>query len=214
MMGSSPRAGLRSLRRTASRVRHDPGGQALQAGLRLRRLRYRLISSHPDLFREAHVTGGVLAVGAGPIEAPGAHLGYWPSPGAFDSVIHVEARTTHSYIGIGDNTRVNNGCTFISEGSGGGISIGRDVLIGPDVMIFDSDFHPVEPELRLDKAGPETAPVAIADNVFIGARAVILKGVTIGEGAVIAAGAVVTRDVGPREIAMGNPAYVVVGRVG
>lgn len=181
----------------------------LRASLRLRAVRYRSISSHPALFREAQVTGAVLALGAGTIEAPGAHLGYWPSPGAFDSVIHLEARATHSYIGIGDNTRVNNGCTFISEGSGGGISIGRDVLIGPDVMIVDSDFHPVDPELRLDKAGPATAPVAIADNVFIGARAVILKGVTIREGAVIAAGAVVTRDVGPREIAVGNPAKIV-----
>lgn len=155
--------------------------------------------------------GAVLAVGAGTIEARGARLGYWPSPGAFDSVIHLEARAEHSSIVIGDNTHVNNGCTFISEGSAGGITVGREVLIGPDVMIFDSDFHPVDLDSRRQRAAPAMAPVEIGDNVFIGARAVILKGVTISDGAVIAAGAVVTRDVGPRETVVGSPATVVGG---
>lgn len=212
MIPDAIRVRLLSILGTASRVRRDPGGQMLRAALLARTLRYRAISSHQALFREAHVTGAVLAVGAGVINARGAHLGYWPSPGALDSVIHLEARKVNSRIEIGDNTRVNNGCTFISEGAGG-IHIGRNVLIGPDVMIFDSDFHPVDPDHRLGKAGPAMGPVRIGDNAFIGGRAVILKGVTIGDGAVVAAGAVVTRDVGPREIAMGNPAEVV-GRIG
>ena len=82
------------------------------------------------------------------------------------------------------------------------IRIGFDAAIGPEVMIRDSDNHGVDGK-------PATAPVVIGNHVWIGARAVILKGVTIGDGAVIAAGAVVQRDVPAGALVGGVPARVI-----
>lgn len=76
-------------------------------------------------------------------------------------------------------------------------------------MIFDTDFHVANSEGIWTLAGPEHAqPVTLGRNVFVGARAIILKGVTIGDGAVIGAGAVVTRDVPPHHVAVGNPVRI------
>ena len=82
------------------------------------------------------------------------------------------------------------------------IRIGHDVAIGERVVIRDSDNHSIG-----DAA--EHAPIHIGDHVWIGLNAIILKGVQIGNGAVIAAGAVVTRDVPPRALVAGVPARVV-----
>lgn len=83
------------------------------------------------------------------------------------------------------------------------ISIGADAAISEQVVIRDHDSH----ELT-GASGPSCAPIAIGDHVWVGFRSVILKGVTIGDGAVIAAGSVVTRDVPPRALAAGVPALV------
>ena len=83
------------------------------------------------------------------------------------------------------------------------IEIGHDVAISENVCIRDSDNHRV-----LSSAHQETSPVKIGDRVWIGMNAVILKGVTIGDGAIIAAGAVVTRDVPAKSLAGGVPARV------
>lgn len=91
------------------------------------------------------------------------------------------------------------------------ITIGRNVLVGAGACIWDTDFHPVDPLARLEHQtrGARATPVRIEDDVFIGARALILKGVTIGRGAVVGAGAVVTKDVGACQIVAGNPAGLV-----
>jgi acetyltransferase-like isoleucine patch superfamily enzyme len=76
-----------------------------------------------------------------------------------------------------------------------------------DAMIFDNDFHSPEGEFRWGDAAPDNPkPIKIGRGVFIGARALVLKGVTIGDRAVIGAGAVVTKDVPTQHIAVGNPA--------
>jgi acetyltransferase-like isoleucine patch superfamily enzyme len=86
------------------------------------------------------------------------------------------------------------------------IDIGRGVMIGGGAMIVDSDFHalPLGPE-TFGKA-PVTLPVTIEDDVFIGARTMILKGVTIGRGAVVGAASVVTASIPAYEVWAGNPA--------
>jgi len=89
------------------------------------------------------------------------------------------------------------------------ISIGNDVLIGSGAIITDSDAHPVNPLERHNPTQILKASVVIEDKVFIGARAIILKGVTIGYGALIGAGSVVTKDIPPMSIAAGNPAKIV-----
>ncbi len=92
------------------------------------------------------------------------------------------------------------------------IKIGARCLLGADVMVFDSDFHDLNPADRRSgsqKWVERARPVEIGDDVFIGARATIMKGVNIGAGAVVGAGSVVTRDVAPGTIVAGNPAVLI-----
>jgi len=120
---------------------------------------------------------------------------------------------------IGDFTLLNGALIMAEEN----IEIGSHCLVSWNVGIADSDFHPLEPAQRLIDAQAlapyfkhrparpklKTAPVKIADNVWIGMNAVILKGVTIGENSVVAAGSVVTKNVEANTIVAGNPAVVV-----
>src|SRR5262249_4183280 len=91
------------------------------------------------------------------------------------------------------------------------IRIGKNTLIGTDCVIFDSDFHVAwPPDGRTSYAGDEVdAPVTIGNNVWFGARCMVLKGVTIGDNCVIAAGSIVTKSLPPNSLAAGNPAKVV-----
>ncbi len=89
------------------------------------------------------------------------------------------------------------------------ITIGNNVMIGSGCLITDNDAHPLNAEKRRNVYNYKdvaTLPVVIDDDVFIGTRSIILKGVTIGRGAVIGAGSVVTKDVPPFTIVAGNPA--------
>ena len=85
------------------------------------------------------------------------------------------------------------------------VAIGAECLIGTHVSIIDNAFHDVVDRQQV----PAPKPVVIGDNVWIGNRAIILPGVTIGDGAVVGAGSVVTRDVPDRTGVAGNPARVV-----
>jgi acetyltransferase-like isoleucine patch superfamily enzyme len=85
-----------------------------------------------------------------------------------------------------------------------GISIGEGAHIGPDAVVMDSDSHTIAPA-----SGPVSSPIKIGDHVWIGARAMVLKGVTIGDGAVVAAASVVTKDVAPGTLVAGSPARYV-----
>lgn len=89
------------------------------------------------------------------------------------------------------------------------IVIGDDTLIGGNVLVTDSDWHPISAENRGEFEKAATAPVVIGRNVFIGTRSVILKGVTIGDNSVIGAGSVVSKDIPANVIAAGNPCRVV-----
>lgn len=120
---------------------------------------------------------------------------------------HVLIRTCTqgASIKIGDNVGMS-GCTVSAHES---IIIGNHVLIGSGALITDSDAHSLDVEERRIGIGGESKPVVIEDDVFIGARAIILKGVTIGKGAVVGAGSVVAADVPPFSVVVGNPAQVV-----
>lgn len=109
---------------------------------------------------------------------------------------------------IGEDTGMSGG----SICAAGSIRIGAGCLIGANVTLADSDFHAIRPANRRYNRNPDeiaVAPIVIEDNVFIGADAFVLKGVTIGKNSVIGAGAVVTRDIPPNAIAAGNPAKVI-----
>jgi acetyltransferase-like isoleucine patch superfamily enzyme len=107
---------------------------------------------------------------------------------------------------IGDATGIGHACSFTI---GKKIIIGRHCRIAADVWIFDSPGHPADPAAR--KAGfppsdDEVKPVIIEDNVWIGQSAIIMPGVTIGEGSIVASGSVVMTSVPPNIIVAGNPA--------
>lgn len=101
---------------------------------------------------------------------------------------------------IGNGTYLNHDVEIVAARE---VRIGRDCKISWDVVIMDTSQHGIGDE------PPAVRPVVIEDNVWIGARAIILPGVRIGTGAVIGAGAVVTKDVPPRSVAVGNPARVI-----
>ena len=113
--------------------------------------------------------------------------------GSFIRVLKKGVLTTHSGF-INENVQI-----VCAEN----ISIGEGCNIGRDVIIRDYDGHLIDPEQ------PISAPVRIGDHVWIGQRAIILKGVTIGDGAVIAAGSIVTGDVPAGALAAGVPAKVI-----
>jgi len=103
---------------------------------------------------------------------------------------------------IGKNVFINFDCTFLDLG---GITIEDNVLIAPKVSLL-SEGHPLSPEYR-ESLVP--SPIHIKRNAWIGANATILPGVTIGENAVVAAGAVVTKDVSDNTIVGGIPAKII-----
>ena len=99
------------------------------------------------------------------------------------------------------------GCSAVCICAASEIRIGEGTIIGADAMVLDNDFHLPLPDWRWANAAAQTAkPIHIGRGCFIGTRAIILKGVTIGDGAVVGAGAVVTCDVPAGHLACGNPA--------
>ncbi len=98
---------------------------------------------------------------------------------------------------IGNGTYLNRNTLIVCEKR---IIIGKNCKIAWDVVIMDSDLHPMNSEPIVNK------PVFIEDDVWIGCRAIILKGVTIGEGAIIAAGSVITKNIPPYTVWGGAPA--------
>lgn len=126
----------------------------------------------------------------------------------------------------GTNINIEKGATFsrrlsIGNNSGlgvnsrvqGKVSIGDDVMMGPDVLIYTTnhEFKSIDIPMRLQGYSQER-PVVIGNDVWIGARVIILPGVTVGNGVVIGAGSVVTKDIPPYKVAAGCPAVVVKSR--
>lgn len=108
-------------------------------------------------------------------------------------------------ISIGDNSMMGADSLI---GSTAEVVIGDDVLMGPRVLIYTSN-HGIKQGTLIRLQPDEPAPVRIGNDVWIGARCIILPGVTIGDGAVVAAGAVVTKDVPPNAIVGGVPARII-----
>jgi acetyltransferase-like isoleucine patch superfamily enzyme len=105
-------------------------------------------------------------------------------------------------IEIGDKTGMSN----VTLAAKVGIKIGDYVNLGGGVKIFDTDFHSLNLQERIPNINIPAKPVLIEDGAFVGADAIILKGVTIGRESVVGAGAVVAKSIPPGEIWGGNPA--------
>jgi maltose O-acetyltransferase len=120
------------------------------------------------------------------------------------TVVPIELTVASGTLEIQDRVFINYGCSI---GTRELVRIGQDCAIGSYVMIIDNSFHRLEPERRNEL--PESAPVILEQNVWLGTRVIVLPGVTIGSGSVVGAGSVVTRDIPPRSLAVGSPARVV-----
>lgn len=109
-------------------------------------------------------------------------------------------------ISIGSGCGISSSCIWAHKD----IRIGRNVNIGADCIIMDHDAHSLNHVQRHcykdDQSGTASAPISIGDDAFVGARTIVLKGVSIGERSVVGAGSVVTCDIPSDEIWAGNPA--------
>lgn len=107
---------------------------------------------------------------------------------------------------IGNNSGISNTCIHVRNS----ITIGKHVDIGSGCFIADSDFHSLSWKDRIDRRlgaiNQRTAPIVIGDYVFIGAKSIILKGVTIGEKSIVGAGSVVSQSIPSGQVWAGNPA--------
>jgi acetyltransferase-like isoleucine patch superfamily enzyme len=122
----------------------------------------------------------------------GRDVSLWPDVGFF-------LDSAGATISIGDGTYINRRSEIACVKS---VSIGRNCAISWDVAIMDTDFH------EIIGHGKSEGEVRIDDHVLVGARSIILKGVHVGEGAIIAANSVVTKDVPPRSLVAGSPARI------
>ena len=181
-------------RAEATRVptRRRAGGDGLRvAAIRiLNYLTNHLVAHIPSFTLRRLWLSRVLGIRLGP--GAGVHLGcyvwfYGPSQIRRDG------------IEIGAYTRINRGCTLDTRG---GLHIGANVSISPEVMILTAEHRLTDARFVEESR----APVAIGDHVFIGSRAVILPGVSLGRGSVVAAGSVVTRSVDELVVVGGVPA--------
>ncbi len=122
-----------------------------------------------------------------------------------DATVEPPFRCDYGYnVAVGDGFFANYGCVFLDANA---IEFGERCLLGPGVHVY-TPTHPIDPAERA--TGTERGhPVTVGDDVWIGGRAVLNPGVTVGDGSVIASGAVVTDDVPARTVAGGNPARVI-----
>jgi len=109
---------------------------------------------------------------------------------------------------IGARANIGARCNLWAGNVHGWVRIGEDALFGPEVFVTASNYC-VSPDVRVQDAETDEADVAIGRDVWLGARVMVLPGVTIGDGAVVGACSVVTRDVPAGAIAVGTPAKVV-----
>lgn len=111
---------------------------------------------------------------------------------------------------VGANVGINRGCEFYPtmESQDGTITIGDNVALGPGVK-FLSGGH----DYSRENLPVVASPIKVGDRVWIGGLSIILPGVTIGEGAIVGAGSVVTKDVAPHTVVAGNPARYIKDRI-
>jgi acetyltransferase-like isoleucine patch superfamily enzyme len=115
--------------------------------------------------------------------------------------------TPQSRIEIGDGVEID----------GAGIMAATSIVIGPNAilgscLLVDTDYHAVGPNRRTPEAAVDRRPIRVGARAWVQDRATILKGVTVGEGAVVRFGSVVAGDVPPGAVVLGNPARLVPGQ--
>jgi galactoside O-acetyltransferase len=145
------------------------------------------------------------------------HIGFGceflsPHTISFEGLVHIGNNAFFAAQGgsieVGNNTAFNMN-VHINASVGGVIRIGKCCLLGPNVVMRTASHSYENPNFSIRQQGHDVGDICIEDDVWVGANAVILGGVHIGRGAVIGAGAVVTKDVPSMAVALGVPAKVV-----
>ena len=117
---------------------------------------------------------------------------------------------------MGTNCSVQTGSILIGYGTAaeptGRIKLGDNVRVAPNVQMIGGNHRFADPDTPIIRQGMDNKPITIEDDVWVAGRAIIMAGVTVGKGAVIGAGAVVTKDVPPYAIVAGVPARVIKSR--
>jgi maltose O-acetyltransferase len=111
-------------------------------------------------------------------------------------------------IEIGENSGLGLNCRVM-----GPLEIGKDVMMGPDVLIYTENHGIDRTDIPMIKQKGDKKKVIIQDDVWIGARVIILPGVTVHKGSILAAGSIVTKDVPEYSIVGGNPAKLIKKRI-
>lgn len=165
----------------------------------------RLNSTHVEYSNDIVMNGKIIISNCGRMHI-GSNVvinsGDYPNP-VGTSLTKLYTQNSSSIIHIGNNVGISSALIFADNE----IRIEDNVLIGAETMIVDNDFHGLA--YREDVGRSETKKgkkILIKEGAFIGTRCLVLKGVTIGKGAVVGAGSVVTRDIPDGEIWAGNPA--------
>jgi acetyltransferase-like isoleucine patch superfamily enzyme len=129
-------------------------------------------------------------------------------PHAMHSKVKLRLLRTESRLLIGERTRIHGSCITCYDS----VTIGARCLIAANTQIMDTGGHRVaghDVTQRIQNIGFETKPVTIEDDVWLGLSTIVLPGVTIGHGSIIAAGSVVSKDIPPMVIAGGVPAQII-----
>jgi acetyltransferase-like isoleucine patch superfamily enzyme len=163
-----------------------------------------------ELLASANVVGSGVMVGRGVVMWGGKFSGGVGIELRNHVRIYEHCRLVVDQVGpqsgivLEERVAMNFGCYI--EGSGG-VLIGQRTVLGPNVVIVSSG-HRIDPEVPVQSSGKNYGAVSIGEDVWIGANAVVLSGITVGNRAVIGAGSVVTQDVPARSVVAGNPAHV------
>lgn len=162
---------------------------------------WRILSARFYL-RNCNKVGNLVSVNKKPIIINDGIIELADEVRVWSSIIRTKLYTgKNGKLIVGRNSRLNG----VHIDSRLLVQIGENVRIAPYTIILDSDFH----DLKDHFADGESRPVIIEDNVWLATRSTILKGVRIGKGSVVAAGAVVTKDVPPNCVVAGVPARVI-----
>ncbi|GMV22208.1 MAG: hypothetical protein AMXMBFR57_21570 [Acidimicrobiia bacterium] len=190
---------VRQLQQKAKRDANLPFRIRLSKGLRYLR---ELATARVYLRNLQRVGARVRTLGR-PRLLPDGHIEIGDDVVLRSVMVPVELGTGHrGRLVIGDKVSINYGTSIFAQHA---ITIGDRVRIGPFVSIADTDFHDAHDRNKR----PDGLAIHIDDDAWIGTRALILKGIRIGKGAIVAAGSVVTRDVAPFAVVAGVPAKVV-----
>lgn len=180
--------------------------KVVAAVVSIKKLFYRMASTNTQVSGVYRAIQPIILKGQGRIAfGEQVKFGVIDSPLFYNTYSYVEARTRGATITFGNNVSVNNQCCIVAEHS---ISIGNDVLIGLNCSIYDSNFHDLEITKR-HQTDPNPQGVTIGNTVFIGNNVTILKGVSIGDYSVVAAGAMVTQSFPSNVVIGGNPAKII-----